>query len=97
MAAIIIRENANGAWLTGIAGVRAHAGETLRRALDRAAAIVLVGAVGAALLQLVAELLSFPAPIAATAITVMAAALLNSLRRHISHPVGARVRSGEPA
>ena len=83
MAAIIIWQNAKPAWLTGIAGVRAKAREIIRRAMDRAAAAVLICAVGAALLQLVAELLSFPAPIAVTAITVIAAALLNSLRRHI--------------
>ena len=82
MAAIVIRENAKAASLTVIAGARARAGEMVRRAMDCAVATVLVCAVGAALLQLVAELLSFPAPIAVTAITVMAAALLNSLRRH---------------
>jgi hypothetical protein len=83
MAAIIIRQNAKAAWLTGIAGVHAKAREMVRRAMDRAAAAVLICAVGAALLQLVAELLSLPAPIAASAITVIAVALLNSLRRHI--------------
>src|SRR5580700_29203 len=83
MAAIVIRQNAKAAWLTAIAGARAKAREMVRRAMDCAAAAVLVCAVGAALLQLVAELLSFPAPIAVTAITVLAAALLNSLRRHI--------------
>jgi membrane protein implicated in regulation of membrane protease activity len=81
MAAIVIRQNAKAAWLTGIAGVQAKTPEMLRRAMDCAAATVLACAVGAALLQLVAELLSFPAPVAVTAITVMAAALLNSLRR----------------
>ena len=45
-----------------------------------AAAAVMVCAVGAALLQLVAQMLSFSAPIAITGITVMAAALLHSLR-----------------
>jgi hypothetical protein len=83
MTAIIIRQNTKAAWLTGIAGVRAKAREMVRRAMDRAAAAVLICAVGVALLQLVAELLSFPAPIAVTAITVIAVALLNSLRRHI--------------
>jgi len=63
--------------------VRAKAREMVRRAMDCAAATVLICVVSAALLQLVAELLSFPAPIAVTAITVVAAALLNSLRRHI--------------
>ena len=83
MAAIVVRENAKAAWLTGTAGVRAKACEVVRRAVNCAVATVLVCAVGAALLQLVAELLSFPAPIAVTAITVVAATLLNSLRRHI--------------
>ena len=83
MAAIVIRESAKAAWLTGIVGVRAKAREMVRRVLDCAAAAVLACAVGAALFQLVAELVSFPAPIAVTAITVMAAVLLNSLRRHI--------------
>jgi len=88
MAAIVIRENAKATWLTGIAGMRAKAREMVRRAMDFTAATVLGCAVGAALLQLVAEFLSFPAPIAVTAITVVAAALLNSLRRHI------RIQSG---
>ena len=51
--------------------------------MDCAVGTVLVCAVGAALLQWIAELLSFPAPIAVTAIMVVAAALLKSLRRHI--------------
>jgi hypothetical protein len=83
MAVIVIRQDAKAAWLTGIAGVRAKARGMVRRAMDCAAAAVLVCAVVAALLQLVAELVSFPAPIAVTAITVIAAALLNSLRRRI--------------
>ena len=45
--------------------------------MDYAAATVLACPVAAALLQLVAELASFPAPVAVTAITVMAAVLLN--------------------
>jgi hypothetical protein len=84
MAAIAISDKAKTARLTGITGVRAKAREMVRRALGCAAATVLACAVGAALFQLVAELVvSFPAPIAVTAITVIAAALLNSLRRHI--------------
>jgi hypothetical protein len=83
MAAIIIRENAKAAWLTGRAGGRAAARGMVRRAMDCAAATVLACAVAAALLQLVAELVGFPAPVAVTAITVLAAVLLNSLRRHI--------------
>jgi hypothetical protein len=81
MTVIVISENAKAAWLTGIAGVRAKPREMVRRAIDCAAAAVLACAVGGALLQLAAELLSFPAPIAVTAITLIAAALLNSLRR----------------
>jgi hypothetical protein len=96
MAAIVIRDNAKAAWLTGTAGVRAKAREMARRALDCAAATVLACAVGAALFQLVAELVSFPAPIAVTAITVIAAALLNSLRRHIRTHPGHRHRPGNP-
>jgi len=94
MAAIAIRDNAKAAWLTGIAGVRAKAREMVRRALDCAAATVLACAVGAALFQLVAELVSFPAPMAVTAITVIAAALLNSLRRHIRTQPGTGTARG---
>jgi membrane protein implicated in regulation of membrane protease activity len=97
MAAIVIRQNAKAAWLIGIAGLRAKAPEMLRRAMNCAAATVLACAVGAALLQLVAELLSFPAPIAVTAITVMAAALLNSLRRWRSSGSRRPGQSGDSA
>jgi hypothetical protein len=83
MAAIVIRDNAKATWLTGLAAVRAKARDMVHRAMANAAATIMICAVGAALLQLVAELLSFPAPIAVTAITVIAVALLNSLRRHI--------------
>jgi hypothetical protein len=93
--AILIRQNTKAAWLTGI-DARAQARKMIRRGLDCAAATVLACAVGAALLQLAAEVLSFPAPIAATAITVMAAAVLNSLRRRRRTQAG-RVRSWSPA
>jgi len=83
MAAIIIRDNATATWLTGLAGVRAKACDMVQRAMARAAAAILICAVAAALAQLAAELLSFPAPIAVTAMTLMAAALLTSLRRHL--------------
>jgi hypothetical protein len=63
-----------------------------QRAMACAAATIMVCAVGMALLQLVAQMLSFPAPIAVTAITLMAADLLNSLRRHLR--AHARHRSG---
>jgi hypothetical protein len=96
MAAIVIRQNAKAAWLLGRAGGRATARRMVRRAMDCAAATVLACAVGAALLQLVAELVSFPAPVAVTAITVMAAALLNSLRRHIRTRPGHWYGPGNP-
>lgn len=83
MVAIVIRQNAKEACLAGRAGVRAKAPEMVRRAIGCVAAAILICAVGAALLQLVAELLSFPAPIAVTGFTVTAATLFNSLRRHI--------------
>jgi hypothetical protein len=83
MAAIVIRENAKAAWLADRAGARAAARGMVMRAMDCAAATVLACAVAVALLQLVAELVSFSTPVAVTAITVMAALLLNSLRRHI--------------
>jgi hypothetical protein len=94
MAAIVIRENAKAAWFTGIAGVRAKARERVWRVMDCAAATVLICAVSAALLQLAAELVSFPAPIAVTAITVVAAALLNSLRRRIRQGAAAMALAG---
>ena len=89
MAAIVIRENAKATGLTGRAGVRAKARTMVQRAMAYAAATVMICAVTAALVQLVAQILSFPAPIAVTAMTLMAAALLNSLRRHLR---GWRVR-----
>ena len=92
MAAIVIRANAKATWLTGLAAVRAKACDMVHRAMANAAATIMICAVGAALLQLAAQILSFPAPIAVTAITLMAAALLNSLRRHLR--TQARHRSG---
>jgi hypothetical protein len=82
MAVIAIRGRAKATRLTGSASLRAHVSSTARRAVAFAAAAVMAGAVGAALLQLVGQLLGFPAPVAVIGITVMAAALLNSLRRH---------------
>ena len=99
MAVIVIRENAKAARLTGLASLRATVSGVVRRAMACAAAAVMICAVGAALLQLVAQMLSFSAPIAVTGITVVAAALLNSLRRHLRTRVrhrcgpGARVAS----
>lgn len=90
MAAIIIRRNARHSGLTGLASVRATASGMAQRATACAAAAVLVGATGAALVQLAAQILSFPAPVAVTGLTTMAAALLTSLRRHLR----ARARYG---
>lgn len=94
MAAIVIRDNANAkaTWLTGLADVRATACDMTQRAMAWAAAAILLCAAAAALVQLAAELLSFPAPIAVTGTTVMAAALLHSLCRHLRRP--ARRRPG---
>jgi len=104
MAGIVIRENATVTWLTGTAGLRAKACEMVKRGTAYAAAAVMICAVGAALLQLVGQILSFPTPIAVTVITLIAAALLNSLRRHLRtqarHRYGPRNRiasSDKPA
>lgn len=83
MAAIVVKGNAKPTGLAGIAGLRAKACGMLQRAMAYTAAAVLVCAAGAALLQLGVQMLSFPAPIAVTGITVMAAVLLNSLRRYL--------------
>ena len=83
MAAIVIREHAKTTGLPGVARVRAKACDMVQRAMGYAAATIMICAVSVALLQLVAQILSFPAPIAATAITLLTAALLNSLRRHL--------------
>ena len=83
MTAIVIRENAKATWLTGMAGVRTRACDLVQRVMACVAATIMICAVGVALLQLVIQVLSFPAPIAVPAIMLMAAALLNSLRRHL--------------
>ena len=83
MAAVIIRQNATATWLAGLAGLRNKARDVAQRAMAYAAGTVLICAVGAALVQLVAQILTFPAAIASTAITLLAAALLTSLRRHL--------------
>ena len=91
MAAIGIgrREQATG--LAILASLRAKVSGVVRRVGAWAAAAILVGAVGAVLFQLVSQMLSFPAPVAVIGITVMAAALLNSLRRHLRTRGGHRV------
>jgi hypothetical protein len=81
MAAIVSRENAKATWLPGVVGVRAKACGTVRRAVDYAAAAVMICAVVAALLQLAAEIASFPAPVAVTAFTLIAVAVPRSLLR----------------
>lgn len=86
MAAIGIRGTARVAWLTGLASLRARAWDMAQRATGYVAGAVMVCAVGAALLQLAVQILSFSAPIAVTGITVMTAALLNLLRRRVSDP-----------
>jgi hypothetical protein len=92
MTAIVIRDNAKATWLAHLAGVRPKARDIVHRAMACAAATILICAVAAALAQLAAELLSFPAPIAVTAMTLMAAALLHPLcclrtpARHRSGP-----------
>jgi hypothetical protein len=91
MAAIVIRDNAKATWLTSLAGVRATACDMVQRAMACAAATILICAVAVAVAQLAAEFLSFPAPIAFTAITLMTAALLDSLCRHLR--TSARYRS----
>ena len=96
MAAIVIRNNATATWLSGLAGVRAKACDMGQRAMACAAATILICAVAAALAQLAAELLSFPAPIAVTAMTLMAAALLTSLCRHLRTSPGTGLARGNP-
>ena len=96
MAAIVIRNNATATWLSGLAGVRAKACDMGQRAMACAAATILICAVAAALVQLAAELLSFPVPIAVTAMTLMAAGLLISLRRHQRTSACRRSGPGNP-
>jgi hypothetical protein len=90
MVAIVFSQNAKATWLTGVAGVRAKARDMVQRAMGCVAATVVICAVGAALVQLVAEILSLPAPIAITAITLLAVALLHSLHRHLCTQPGHR-------
>ena len=96
MAAIVIRNNATATWLSGLAGVRAKACDMGQRAMACAAATILICAVAAALVQLAAELSGFPAPIVVTAMTLMAAGLLISLRRHQRTSAHRRSGPGNP-
>ena len=86
MAAIVMRGTARVAGLTGLTSLRARAWDMAQRATGYVAGAVMVCAVGAALLQLAAQILSFSGPIAVTGITVMTAAALNLLRRRVSDP-----------
>jgi hypothetical protein len=98
MAVIVIRGNARSAWLTGLVSLCAQARAMARRALACAAAAVMICAVGAALLQVTVEIVSFPAPIAVAGITVLTAALLNvlcqCLRARARHRDGPASRPG---
>ena len=96
MVVSVIRGNARVTWLTGLASLRSRACGMARRAVACAAAAILVCAVGAALLQLAAQILSLPAPIAVTGLTVLAAALLGSLRRHLRAQAGRRPGPANP-
>jgi hypothetical protein len=79
-----------------MARVRAKACGMVQRAMAYVAATIMICAIGAALFQLLAQILSFPAPIAVTAITLMTAALLNSLRRHLRTQARRRSGPGNP-
>ena len=92
MAAIIVSEHAKATGRSGLADVRAKACDMVQRAMAYAAATIMMCAVAAVLFQLVVQILSFPVPIAVIAMTLMAAALLNSLCRHLH--TSARQRSG---
>jgi len=83
MAAIILRASAKATWPGARAGMPAQARDMVQRVIAGAAATIMICAVGVALVQLVAEILSFPAPIAVTGVTLMALALLKSLRRRL--------------
>jgi len=97
MTAIVIRENAKATWLPGTAGVRAKACDMVRRAVDYAAAAVMICPAGAALLQLAMQIASFPAPVAVTAFTLIAVAMFQSLRRHRRAQARHRHGQGNPS
>ena len=82
MAAIIIRQNAKATWLTAMAGVCAKACAIVQRAMACAAATIMICAVGAAS-PAGGRDPQLSCSIAVTAMTLMAAALLQSLRRHL--------------
>lgn len=68
----------------------------LSRGLFCAAAAVMVCAVGAALLQLAILVFNFSAPLAVTAITLMAVILLRALRRRMRASTRNRFGSRNP-
>jgi hypothetical protein len=89
MAAIMIRTHARATWLARLIKVRAKAYQQARRAMVCVAAAILICAVGAALAELAAQLLSICVPAGVSAVTVLAAAVLRSLRRARTARTGA--------
>jgi hypothetical protein len=81
MAAIMIGAHARATWRASLAAVRAKAYQRAQRGVECAAAAILICAAGAALAELAAEILSICVPAGAAALTVLAAAVLRSLRR----------------
>ena len=95
MAAIMFSANARETWLAGLVKVRAKAYRKAQRAMECAAATILICAVGAALAELAAQIFSICVPAGAAALAVLAAALLRSLRRARTARTGAdRVTRG---
>ena len=68
----------------------------LQRGLFCAAAVVMVGAIGAALLQLAVLILGLSSPLAITVIALVALFLLNSLRRRLRATSRNRFHSRNP-
>lgn len=64
----------------------------MQRGLAYAAATIMICAVGAALLRLAMQILSFSSPVVAVAATLMAAVLIHSIRRRMR--ATAKHRSG---
>ena len=81
MAAIMIGAHARATWRASVAAARAKAYQRAQRGVECAAAAILICAAGAALAELAAEMLSICVPAGAAALTVLAAAVLRSLRR----------------
>jgi hypothetical protein len=79
MATIVIRPRTGAARPIGLARLGARVQRVARRAVLAAATAALVGALGAVVVQLVAELLSFPVPVAIIGVTVLTAGLLGWL------------------